>query len=193
MTFFDLKFTGDFCLLSTPAIFYPPEVDHPLVVPYGVPLWSLSVLYQTLEHVFWISICWRYLLIFDLCIFLSPGGGPLWSPYGVPIWSLSVLYLPRDKNFWGQKWADTASKLNSKKVFLGVDIREKEIKLGPHRCTTKDGPPSGEEVGSGLGPRRAGVTVQHGDAFQTFFSFSSLILCPSFFFFLFFSFSTKHF
>ena len=41
------------------------------------------------------------------------------------------------------------------------------------------------QVGSGLGPRRAGVTVQHGDAFQTFFSFSSFILCPSFFFLVF--------
>ena len=70
--------------------------------------------------------------------------------------------------------------MKPKKVFLGEDIREKEIKLGPHRGTTKDGPPSGGQVGSRLGPRRAGVTVQHGDAFQTFFSFSSLILCPSF-------------
>ena len=44
--FFWLQFEGGICSFLTSIFFYPPEVDHPLVVPYGVPLWSLSVLYQ---------------------------------------------------------------------------------------------------------------------------------------------------
>ena len=38
------------------------------------------------------------------------------------------------------------------------------------------------QVGCGLGPRRVGVTVQHGDTFLFFFFFSSFVLCLRFFF-----------
>ena len=44
---------------------------------------------------------------------------------------------------------------------MGEDISEKEIKFGPHRGTTKDGPPSEGQVGSRVGPWRAGILRLH--------------------------------
>ena len=41
------------------------------------------------------------------------------------------------KKYRGQKWADPACKLKPKKHLLGWDIRQKEIKLGPHRGPLK--------------------------------------------------------
>ena len=49
------------------------------------------------------------------------------------------------RKYRGQKWADTASKLKSKKHVLGSDIKQKEIKGGPHRGPPKDGPPPGDK------------------------------------------------
>ena len=42
-----------------------PEGGQFLVVPYGVPIWSLSFLNLHLWKVFWISIYWWFLLDFD--------------------------------------------------------------------------------------------------------------------------------
>ena len=36
--------------------------------------------------------------------------------------------------------------MKSKKSPLGEDIRQKEIKLGPHRDHLKDGPPPGDKI-----------------------------------------------
>ena len=81
---------------------------------------SLFLFYIPLGELFWVSIYWRFLLIFDPRDFLSPGGctqrsGTLMGsplilflfyiilrrvdltqcyPYGVPIESLSLLYPP---------------------------------------------------------------------------------------------------
>ena len=49
------------------------------------------------------------------------------------------------RKYRGQKWADTPRKLKSKKHFPGADIKQKEIKLGPHRGPPKDGPPPGDK------------------------------------------------
>ena len=38
---------------------------------------------------------------------------------------------------WGQKWAKTASKLKFQKLLSGEDIRQNEIKMGPHRRLPK--------------------------------------------------------
>jgi len=43
----------------------PRRVDLTQWSPYGVPFESLSVLYHPLRKLFWVSICRRYLLIFD--------------------------------------------------------------------------------------------------------------------------------
>ena len=60
---------------------------------------------------------------------------------------LKIVQPPNDKLLspvTPQGWSNRPShKLKPKKVFLGEDIREKEVKLGPHRGTTTDGPPSG--------------------------------------------------
>ena len=41
------------------------------------------------------------------------------------------------KNSRGQKWAETACKFKWKKLLLGPEIKQKEIKLGPHRGSPK--------------------------------------------------------
>ena len=72
-----------------------------------VPLWGPNLIsfcfISPLENVFWTSIYKRYLLIFDLSIFLSPGGGPLWSPMGSQF-DLFLVYCDGgggiEKVFW---------------------------------------------------------------------------------------------
>ena len=44
-----------------------------------------------------------------------------------------------------QKFADTGCKLKVKKKFLGLDIKEKETQMRPHRRTTYVGPPPGDK------------------------------------------------
>ena len=41
--------------------------------------------------------------------------------------------------------------MKSKKHFLGVDIKQKEIKGGPHRGPPKDGQPPGDKITEGGG------------------------------------------
>ena len=83
----------------TREIFYPPEVGATVMLPYGVPFESLSLLYLTLSDVFSTSIYTRYLLIFDPWNFLSPVAGPSLVPYGVPIWFSFCLISSPKKSF----------------------------------------------------------------------------------------------
>ena len=46
----------------------------------------------------------------------------------------------------GQKTAITNAKSKSKKIFLGGEIKQKEIKLGPHRGPLKGPPPGGKKL-----------------------------------------------
>ena len=50
--------------------------DGTLVVTYGVPIWSLSVLYLPLEPFFWFQFKFGKSPFFDPWNVLSPGGGP---------------------------------------------------------------------------------------------------------------------
>ena len=76
-------------------LFYPPEVGATVMLPYGVPFESLSLLYLTLSEVFSPSICTKYLLIFDPAIFYPPEvGATVMPPYGVPFESLLFYILP---------------------------------------------------------------------------------------------------
>ena len=53
-------------------IFLSPGCEPSLVVPYGVPIWSLLVLYLPLKNYFLISTYKRFFLIFDpFKIFIS--------------------------------------------------------------------------------------------------------------------------
>ena len=86
-------------------IFLSPGCEPSLVVSYGVPIWSLLVLYLPLKKYFLISTYKRFFLIFDPFKIFNSGRVDLrvWSSYGVPIWYLSVLHLPL-QNFFRVKF-----------------------------------------------------------------------------------------
>ena len=93
-------------------IFHPQEDRPTYVLPYGVPIWSLSSLYLSLEKDFLISIYWRDFIIFNDRNFLSPWG---WTYVKGPAmgfqFDLFLLYIPFFFNswavfayFWSQKF-----------------------------------------------------------------------------------------
>ena len=82
MNFFDLQFTGGFCSFLTPSIFYPPEGVPNAVVPLWGPIWVSFYFISSLGELFWGSIYWRYLLIFDARDFLYWRMGDGWMGDG---------------------------------------------------------------------------------------------------------------
>ena len=106
--FYFSKFETIFnCYYPSPKHFIPRRWTI-----FSGPLWGPNLIsfclisFSTPRQVFWISICWRYLLIFDPPKFSIPRRWTIfwWSPMGSPF-DLFLFYIGSWKNFFSLQFA----------------------------------------------------------------------------------------
>ena len=97
--------------LFWPRFFFNPPMGGPT---YVFPLWDpnlISFFLISLSKLFWVSIYWRFLLIFDPCDFLSPGG---WTNVCGTLWDFWVSFFFLHKKDTGRKLS-----INRGKKYIG--------------------------------------------------------------------------
>ena len=108
--------------LFWPRFFFNPPMGGPT---YVFPLWDpnlISFFLISLSKLFWVSIYWRFLLIFDPCDFLSPGG---WTNVCGTLWDFWVSFFFLHKKDTGRKLSiNRGKKYIGKKIYTASDERE---------------------------------------------------------------------